>query len=536
MGVSRVAVCLLLGAWLLGGADRASELYKQGRAAEREGDVVRAYLLYAQAAALDPDNRMYWLRSQALRTQATLKAKIAPEPALPSGGPPPAKLDPDLLVTGPEGRQFLEESRQPLPPVELVASPARKTFDIRKNLKGLWEEVTAAYGLDVVFDGDYDAGQPLRFRMEDAGYRDALHALEAVTSSFIVPLSERLFLVVKDTQAKRRDAAPTVTVVLPVPEPVALQEVTEMTQAVRQALDSQKFFVDSQRRLVVLRDQVGKVQVARRLVEQLLYHRPEVTIEVEALTAAKHRTLTIGAIMQTSTLIAYFGGAFFSKPSLGGFTKFLTFGGGKTLFGIGILDPAFYQLIATESKSEGRTLIRGTVRSVDGQQATLLVGERYPIQTGAYIGDVTGPGKVYTPPPPITFEDLGVSLKLKPRVHNAREVTLEIDAEFKLLTGQSVNDIPVLSNRKVQGTVRLKFGEYAVVSGLMGAQEARSISGLAGLSTLPHIGALFSKRDSTKENQELMLLLRPTLLSLPPSELALPAIRAGTETRPPTAM
>src|ERR1039458_10473563 len=40
------------------------DLYEQGRAAEKAGHMSQAYLLYSQAAALDPKNKTYWLRSQ----------------------------------------------------------------------------------------------------------------------------------------------------------------------------------------------------------------------------------------------------------------------------------------------------------------------------------------------------------------------------------------------------------------------------------------------------------------------------------------
>ena len=51
------------------------------------------------------------------------------------------------------------------------------------------------------------------------------------------------------------------------------------------------------------------------------------------------------------------------------------------------------ELVASMSRSSTRTLMRSQLRSVSGQPATLHVGDRYPIQTNAYIGPGTA-----TPP------------------------------------------------------------------------------------------------------------------------------------------
>jgi len=63
------------------------------------------------------------------------------------------------------------------------------------------------------------AGSSIHFRMADSDYRDALHGLEAATGSFLVPLSKRVFLVVKDTTQKRTEREPTAAIELHLPKP-----------------------------------------------------------------------------------------------------------------------------------------------------------------------------------------------------------------------------------------------------------------------------------------------------------------------------
>ena len=92
---------------------------------------------------------------------------------------------------------------------------------------------------------------------------------------------------------------------------------------------------------------------------------------------------------------------------------------------------------------------------------------------------------MYTPPPTISFEDLGLLIKVTPHVLSTDEVTLDLDAEFKLLGATSSNGIPVVANTQYQSKVHVMTGEWAVLSGLMTTQEAKTITGIPILSLIP---------------------------------------------------
>jgi type II secretory pathway component GspD/PulD (secretin) len=208
----------------------------------------------------------------------------------------------------------------------------------------------------------------------------------------------------------------------------------------------------------------------------------------------------------------------------------LLFGGGASVFGVGVTNAT---LIANFNKSDSRTLLRTTVRSVDGAPAVFHVGDKYPILTAGYFGPASfNNGTAYTPPPSFTFEDLGISVKMTPKIHGTDEVSLEIDAEFKVLGATSLNGIPIISTRKLTSKVRLKNNESAVVGGLMTLNEARTISGIAGLAQVPGLGALVSRRDNSKDSDEVVIVVRPHLMSLPPDEVVTRTVWVGSETRP----
>jgi len=507
-------------------ASEAGKLYKEGQKAELAGEMARAYLLFSRAAALEPNNQMYWLKSQALRTRAALQSKVMPRA---SG----ADLElPTEVTIPPATRQDLEDARQPLPPVELRAAPPQD-FDLRGDSQTLFRQVAAAYGLNCVFDSDYQPTRPFVFRMQQADYREALHALEAATGSFIVPLSERLFLVAKDTTQKRRDLEPHVAMAVDLPEPTTVQDLTGLITAVQQSMGIQKVSWDTQKNVVVLRDAISKVLPARMLLEDLLYPRAQVVVELEFIELGASEVLTYGFAIPSSFPVVALTKSLGNSPSIPkGIARLALVGGGKTLLGIGIADAT---LVANMSRSSGRRLLRTELRSIDSQPATFHVGDRYPVMTSGYYGPTSFQGDdAYTPPPSFTFEDLGLSVKVTPRVHGMESITLDLETEFRLLSGESFNGVPVISNRQLKATTRLKTGEWAVVAGLMDSSEARRISGMAGLSSVPVLGPLLSQRERTRSSSEVLVIMRPRLVTLPPDQVVTRTFRVGSETRPVT--
>ncbi len=507
-------------------AQTAGSIYREGRAAEKAGEMARAYLLYSRAAALDPDRKLYWLRSQAVRSRAALQAKPVPPPSAPL--PPPA--EPEAVPSEPFTAREIDDARKPQPPVELTADPGLKDFDLKGDSKLLFEQVSRAFGLDTVFDGEFQPGPSIRFQMGRAGYRDALRALSLATGNFIVPLSSRLFLVAKDTQPKRQEVEPFVSLTIPIPELVTIQEAQEMAQAVRQVMQFAKFHVDAGRRMVFIRDTVSKAMPAVEILQDLMSRRPAVDIELQFMEVSRSRLLTYGLRLPTSFPAVSLSTILNNLPvSTEGLGRLLRFGGGQTAFAIGIADAA---IVAELNKSNSSNLLRVELSSLDGQPATFHIGDRYPILTSGYFGVIDTPGQVYTPPPSFNFEDLGVAFKVTPKIHDSEEVTLEIEAEFKVLGAESFNGIPTISSRKITARARLRTGEWGVVAGMMNAGEARSFSGLAGLSTLPGIGPLLRRNERNRSESEIIVVLKPVILGLPANEFPTRSLRVGSETKP----
>lgn len=540
--VTTGCVAALLAVSLEGSADTRADspkeaalaLARRAKKAKKAGQNAQAYLLYAEAFALQPSNRTYKSQMELLQTRAARESK-----------PLPRKTDEPEIASVPElgaedvfdslTAKELASARELREPPTLRAKAGKQNFDLTGDGRVLFDKVADAFGLQTVYDGDYPkSGPSVRFKVSGADYREAIHDLEAATGSFVVPLSGRLFMVAQDTPAKRNDLEQTMEIMISVPQAMTTQELTEIAQVLRQATNIEKIAWESTESKIVLRDRVSRVVPAIALVNQLLAYRPEVVIDLEFLQVEMSDMAQYGFTVANNFSAIYLGQVLrnaISVPS--GVTSLLTFGGGKTLVGI---TAAQVQAMFNETRSESHSLYKAQLRATSGLPATLHVGEKYPIITGGYFGTVPAgtKGTVYSPPPAFSYQDLGLEMKVTPVVNGANGTTLTVETTFQVLTGDTVNNIPVIGSRGLKSQVSLKNGEWAIIGTLKNSTRAKSSSGFLGLSQIPVLGKLFRQVSTDKEDSNVLIGIRPRLLSVLGSETATRALRVGSEIRPYT--
>jgi general secretion pathway protein D len=514
-------LCLIIAAAAICAADDAARLFAAGEKAGRAGDNLQAYLLYSQAARMEPGNALYARRQAELRGAASLSRPpvLASDPAIETVA---SQLQAEGIVDS--GVLAAE------PPPILEPASGKRSFDLKETAQVLFEKVAGAYGIQVVLDVGYaPLPAPVRFQIADATAAEALRALEAATDSFLVPVSAHSIMVARDNPQKRTELMPVMALAAPIPERLTVQEAQEISTAVQQTLEIRRISLDPVKRVVYFRDIVPKALAAQEMFADLSRGRAQIEVDVELVSVGKTSNLSYGlSLPQNAAAILPLTRSFQNLPAAAAGGAFFTFGGGATLMGLGIVNSTFF---ATLSNSKTDTLLSSQIVALDGQAATLHVGDRYPIITSSFAGTV-GQSQSTAFAPTTQFVDLGLVLKITPTVHEDMEVTLDVDAAFKALGSGSFDGIPVIDSRQYQGKVRLKEGEWAVVAGMLTTTDAETPTGIAWLSDLPWIGGLFTHHVHEQDRNETLVVLKPHLVSLPPWEYVTPTLWTGTETRP----
>jgi type II secretory pathway component GspD/PulD (secretin) len=196
-----------------------------------------------------------------------------------------------------------------------------------------------------------------------------------------------------------------------------------------------------------------------------------------------------------------------------------TFGGGLTLSGVTI-PPITARAQLNESRVQ--RIDEALLRAGQGEAATLKSGVRFPILNATFapifntpdLAKVIGEGTFQTPFPSFTYEDIGFTLKVTPRVQQEDAITLDFELQIRALGSQQINSIPVIVNREYKTAMTLKAGQPAAIAGMMGASERRAVRGIPGFSNIPVLGLLGSTKEKEEQETQLLVLVTPYIVGM----------------------
>jgi type II secretory pathway component GspD/PulD (secretin) len=136
------------------------------------------------------------------------------------------------------------------------------------------------------------------------------------------------------------------------------------------------------------------------------------------------------------------------------------------------------------------------------------------LSPASLFSNVSG-AEAQQPYPGAEYEDLGVKIKATPSLHPNDEVTLQLEFEIRALAGSSINGIPIITNRTLSQTVRIREDEPTIIGGLLDHEETRTLTGLPGFANLPGAaGYFFGQRNTTAQDTEMVILITPHKLRL----------------------
>lgn len=511
-------------------ADVAEQHYKLGQAAERRGAQLEAYARYVQAQAADPSKRKY------VRASMRLRAATAQAIAMQSSSALDAVAETESVEPLDQGDDDLTGSlREALGPTEIEPEKKIASFRFEGTIQEAYGRVLKEYGISVLFDEGFTGGGQTRFHLDDVRFDDALLTLNEIAKAFVIPLTAKLVLIAEDTPGKRTELEPVVSIDIPIPEAASPQDANEVVQAIQQTLEIRRMFVVPSRNVVTIRDSPAKARMARLLFDRLLVAQPEVVIEIDIISYNDSRDSELGVDLPTLFPVTNYSTVLNAVPPARSEGPEAIIGGGKSLFGVGVADS---RIVANLTAGTGRTIQRMSVRASHGTEAQMRVGERFPIITASFQPgsgiEPSGDNALFQlPPPTISYEDLGLSINATPMIHEAGEVTLQLQAEFNLLSGAGANGIPILVSRTIETQVRLRAGESAIIAGMAIDEQRLGKSSPFGLIGIPVVSNLLGRKTNQTNSTDLLIVVRPRIVRLPAADMVKElSIRFGSEERP----
>ncbi|HET7206577.1 MAG TPA: cohesin domain-containing protein [Terriglobales bacterium] len=543
-------------------ADKAKSLFNQGKDAEARQNYEAAYDLYKQAYDLKPKDLTYRAAYERLRFLAAasmvhkgqlLRDAGKLEEAL-AEFKKAAETDPSSFIAQQEirrtqkmiddasGQQPQGAARPPSQlekmlqsaggPVELAPiSNVPITLKLTEDTKVIYETVGKLAGINVLFDPDYTSRR-IRIELNGVTLNEALEIIALQSKTFWRPVTPNTIFVASDTPAKRKEIEQSVIKTFYLSNVSTPQELQDMVNAMRQILEIARIQQLPSQNAIVVRGTPDQIALAQKLIGDLDKSKPEVIVDVAIMQVSRDRAHTYGINPPTSATVAL-------QPNINPTTTTTTGGQNQTgqtttqnttsgssnsinLNALGNLNATDFQVTIPQatatllfSDSNTKLIQNPQIRAIDGQKASLKIGERVPVATGSFQPGIGGVGINPLVNTQFQYLDVGVNIDITPHVHAAREVTLKVAMDISSVVSQSnIGGIsqPVIGQRKIEHEIRLKEGEVNILGGILEDQSVRSVSGIPGLGQIPLLKYLFSQTNTSHSENEIVFVLIPHIV------------------------
>lgn len=177
---------------------------------------------------------------------------------------------------------------------------------------------------------------------------------------------------------------------------------------------------------------------------------------------------------------------------------------------IGIVSGPILQasLNALVTEGKARVLSAPRVAVVDGNKASIVLGDEIPIPQRDAQGNIT-----------FTFRPVGVNLSITPRVNRDGLITTVIVPEVSRVIeflSTPAGPVPRIGTRKVDSIVTVKDGDSIVIAGLISDEERKTMVKVPLLGDIPVIGSLFRFTTTDVRRSEVIFIITPRII--PPGQ------------------
>jgi len=453
--------------------DKAKAFYKQGLEAEERQDYITAYNFYHQAYELKPTDIQYRASFERVRFLASA-AHVHKGQLLEKSGKLQEALtefeqgvaiDPSSFIAQQEAnkvRRQLEQATQPTPPTttEATQSALHKrmeeaggpvelapiantpiTLKLSADSKTIYETIGKLAGINVLFDPDYTS-RVIRVELNGVNLQEALEITALESKTFWRPVTPNTIFVAADSPAKRKELEQSVIRTFYLTNLSQPNELQDLVNILRTLLDTQRLQQFASQQAIVVRGTPDQIALAEKLIDDLDKSRPEVVVDVVIMQVQRNKLRDLGITPPTNASVALVDNTVTSTSTSGsnvgtGNGSVTTTTGNATgtinLNTLAHINATNFQVTippATASflynDSTTKILQQPQIRALDGQKASLKIGQRVPVATGSFQPGIGGVGINPLVNTQFNYIDVGVNIDVTPRVHGTDQVTLKV--------------------------------------------------------------------------------------------------------------
>jgi general secretion pathway protein D len=521
--MKKSAFILILTVVLAAGACQTLSLdYRQGVKAEMNQNYEEAIKQYQKAALDHPNEEVYRMALLRARLSASLYYLESARRLVAQNKKKEAEVsyrkvlmfDPQNVRAATELQALLAPPEKPAKPSERLEGPVRLkgagqpldlSFRNEVSLRSIFQTLGRVGGVNFLYDDTF-RDTNLAIDLSGKDLQQAINFLCVASKNFSRVIDERTVIIVPDNVQKRMQYELNAIKTFYMSNLDASEVQMRLTQMVKTMYKVPSIQVDKNLNSVTIRDTPQAVALAEKLLR--LWDKPkgEVLIDIEIMEVSRQKEKNLGIDLSNGSL-----GIKFNPGNVdeNGFFP---------LEGVNFGDLANYQMtvptamaavLATDSDT--KIIAQPKIRGVAGEKIEYVVGQKVPIVNTSFQAIAAG-GVNTQPIVNYTLTDIGITIKLTPKVHLEREVTMELELTVSSIAGYAVAGIPIIANREVKNVVRLKDGETNLLAGLLRDEERRSVGGVTFLKDIPLLGNLFAATKTQIDQSDVIMTITPHIL------------------------
>ncbi|MBC7364950.1 MAG: tetratricopeptide repeat protein, partial [Candidatus Aminicenantes bacterium] len=469
---------LLLGFLLinLAGCVTFSTYYKLGTEAEMSKNYDEAIKYYEQALLENPKESVYRLAYLRAKAAAAINSAEKARKLLAEGKKEEALAEyKKALAYDPTNRVILDEynrlsgakpAAEKKPREVIIEQPVKLKYSPEKlkmkftdaSLKAIFQSLGKISGVNFLFDEQF-RDLPVTVDLSEMNLEQAINSLCLIGKCFSRIIDEKTVIIVPDNPNKRNQYEVSAIKTFYLSNINAQDVQQQLMNILRTQYRAPTVMVDKNRNALTIRDKPKIVALAEKLLRTWDKPKGEVIIDLEIMEVSRRKLANLGLqFSQSYAGIRYSG------------ENGLPESGWLPLQGLNFSASANYQITLPyamlqflETDSDTKVIAQPRLRGVDAEEIKYLVGQKVPIPQTTWSPIAAG-GVSTQPITSYTYQDVGIEVNIKPRLHQENEVSLELEIKITSISGTGVADIPIISTREIKNTIRLKDAVAALGS------------------------------------------------------------------------